>query len=136
MSKQIGSITTKKSTTNLVNVVNTRCLSYWRLRHLSSEVLSYLPNTLGVVHNTKGDVCEICLRAKQTRSKFPISQNNAKEIFNLIHCDIWGPYGTASLCGAHYFLSIIDDGSRDTWLYLMKDRGEARKLLKGFITVV
>lgn len=99
-------------------------------------MLSYPLNTLGVVSNSKEDFCEICVHAKQTRSMFPISQNNAKDIFYLIHCDIWGSYRTPSSCGAHYFLSIVDDTSRATWIYLMKDRTEASKLLRGFIIMV
>jgi len=55
-----------------------------------------------------------------------------KRTFNLIHCDIWGPYRTPVLCDAHQFLSIIDEASRTTWVYLMNDRIEANKILKGF----
>jgi len=40
------------------------------------------------------------------------------------------------MCGAHYFLSIIDDASRATWVYLMQDQTEASKLLKNFIMMV
>ena len=32
----------------------------------------------------KDEVYEIYLRAKQTRNQFPISKNNAKDIFGLI----------------------------------------------------
>ena len=124
----------KKSTMNLVNTVNRRCLWHKRLRCPSSEFLSYLPNTLRLVHNTKEDVCEICLCAKQIRRKFSIGQSNVKENFDLIYCDIWGR--NVSLCGAHYFLSIVDCASRGTWVYLMKDRSEASELLKEFILMV
>jgi len=40
------------------------------------------------------------------------------------------------LCGAQYFLRIVDDASRATWVYLKKDRSEARKLPKGFVAMV
>ena len=40
------------------------------------------------------------------------------------------------LCGAQYFLGIVDDASRGTRVYLMKDRSEASKLLKQFIIMV
>jgi len=88
-----------------------------RLGHPSSNVLSLLPSSLGIVCNSrknKGNFCEICFCATKTRNQFPINQVNAKEVFDLIHCDIWGPYRTSSTCGAHYFLSIIDDSSRTT----------------------
>ena len=85
------------------------------------------------MNNYKEDSCGIYFRVKQTPNQFPISNSNAKDVFDLIHCDIWGPYRTPSLSGAYYFLSIVDDASSATWVYLMKYKSEARKLLKGFI---
>ena len=122
-----------------VNAVDTSCLWHRRLGHPSSEVLSLLPSSLGIgsgFNKGKEEFCEICLRAKQTRNKFPISKSIAEGIFDLIYCDIWGPYRVPSTCGAHYFLSIVDDSSRATWVYLMHDRTEASKLLKSFIVMV
>ena len=34
------------------------------------------------------------------------------------------------------FLSIVDDASRVVWVYLMKDRTKASKLLNEFIVMV
>jgi len=110
-----------------------------RLGHPSSEVLTFLPDNLGVASDSnkgKDDVCEICLRAKQTRNSFSTSKSNTKDVFDLIHCDIWGPYCFPSLCGARYFFSIVDDDSKATWVYLMEDRTEASKLFKGLIAMV
>jgi hypothetical protein len=81
-------------------------------------------------------VCEICLRAKQTRENFPISSNKALESFALIHCDIWGPYRVASHCGAHYFLTIVDDFSRSVWVYLMAEKKEVADVIMEFCTMV
>ena len=58
-------------------------------------------------------------RAKQTRQCFPSSSNKAKEVFDLIHVDLWGPYRTTAFCGSRYFLAIVDDCSRAVWLYLL-----------------
>ena len=88
------------------------------------------------MHKTQVKICEICLRAKQSCNKFTLSKNNAQDLFDLIHCDIWGLYRTPSSCGAHYFLSIVEDASRGTWVYLMKDKTEASKLLKYFIVMI
>ena len=107
----------KRTSSSQANTMNARCLWHKRLGHPSTEVLSYFSFSLGIgcdSNNEKEDVCEIRLRAKQTRNQFSISQSNAKDIFDLIHCDIWGPYKIPSLCGSHYFLSIVDDASRAT----------------------
>jgi len=78
------------------------------------------------------DVCDVCFRAKQTRMSFPLSNNKAKNCFDLIHCVIWGAYRVKSLSGVHYFLTIVDDTSRGTWVFFMKEKSEASKLLKNF----
>ncbi|GJU85133.1 retrovirus-related pol polyprotein from transposon TNT 1-94 [Tanacetum coccineum] len=69
------------------------------------------------------------ISAKLTTSYFPLSDINAIEYFDLIHYDIWGPYGTPTSCGAHYFLTLVDDRSRDVWAYLMRDKGVVKKIL-------
>lgn len=38
--------------------------------------------------------------------------------------------------GAHYFLTNIDDGTRFTWIFLIKFKSETQGLLKTFITFV
>ena len=38
-------------------------------------------------------------------------------LFELVHVDIWGPYSTPSLNGSKYFLTIVDDYSRCTWVF-------------------
>jgi len=106
----------KDSLPRQVNAVDARCLWHRRLGHPSNEGLSLLPHSLGVrcKRGELKDERDICFLAKQTHNSFPISKHNATNVFDLILCDIWGPYRTVSLYGAQYFLSIIDDGSRAT----------------------
>jgi len=52
--------------------------------------------------------------------------------FELIHCDIWGGYSIPTHNGARYFLTIVDDFTRCTWVYLMKNKSETQSLLKIF----
>ena len=73
---------------------------------------------------------------KKTRLPFPISDNKALNIFELIHCDIWGAYRVKSFYGADYFLSIVDDASRGVWVFLIKDKSEASQLVKNFCHMV
>ena len=117
---------------NQVNAISSTNLWHKRLGHSSHGVLSLLPTDLGVISDkTKDNVCETCYQAKQTRNRFPMSSNKAKCVFELIHCDIWGPYRESSSCGTHYFLTIVDDASWATWVYLMVERNEAKSTLKG-----
>ena len=57
-------------------------------------------------------------------------------MFEIIHCDIGGPFKVSSSCGAYYFLSVVDDFSRGVWIYMMKEKRETGKLLKNFVVMV
>lgn len=80
--------------------------------------------------------CDICLRAKQSRDKFCVSEHKANDIFELVHCDLWGPYRNPSSCGAFYFMTIVDDYSRHVWIYLLADKKEVPRMLANFFALV
>lgn len=107
-----------------------------RLGHAESQIVSLLHNIHVGEKDKQGQVCDICLRAKQTRDIFIPSQNKANEPFDLIHCDVWGPYRVRSSCGASYFLTIVDDFSRAVWIYLLVEKSEVANTLKNFCTMV
>ena len=78
------------------------------------------------------DTCLICPLAKHARTPFPLSTISSSKCFDLIHCDIWGPFTISSFTGAKYFLAIVDDYSRCTWTYLMHFKYEAFQLIQQF----
>ena len=47
----------------------------------------------------------------------------------MIHVDIWGPYSIPSIHGHKYFLIIVDDYSRYTWIFPLKQKFE---VVKGY----
>lgn len=107
-----------------------------RLGHPSSRVTSMIPVSSSSTSDHIIKTCDICFRAKQTRLSFPDSSHNAKEIFDLIHCDVWGPYRTTAFCGSRYFLTIIDDKSRAVWLYLLPAKTAVSQQIKDFMLLV
>ena len=50
--------------------------------------------------------------------------------------DVWGPYSTPTLDGFKCFLTVVDDATRATWLFLMKSKYEVRQLFSSFYTMV
>jgi transposase InsO family protein len=74
--------------------------------------------------------------AKQHRLVFLVSHSVSTSPFDLVHCDIWGPYSTASLTGAKYFLTIVDDCTRFTWVHLMNNKAQTRSFLRSFFHLV
>ena len=73
----------------------------------------------------------ICLKAKQTRLPFPLSTIKCHSPFNLLHCDIWGPHKIPTHFGKRFFLTIVDDYTRCTWLFLMNHKSETQHLLES-----
>ena len=57
-------------------------------------------------------------------------------IIDLIHVDIWIPMSFPSASGHRYFLTIVDDHTRFTWIFFMKSKSETATLLKQFIILV
>lgn len=69
--------------------------------------------------------CESCQFAKHHRVNLsPRVNKRADAPFALVHSDVWGPSPVTSKTGFKYFVTFVDDHSRMTWLYLMKNRSE------------
>nr|GMC66596.1 Retrovirus-related Pol polyprotein from transposon TNT 1-94 [Ipomoea batatas] len=81
-------------------------------------------------------VYECCHLAKQKRLPFAVSASYTTSCFELVHFDIWGAYSVPTFCGHRYFLTVVDDYSRATWVYLMKGKNEARKLVQNFCSLI
>lgn len=84
----------------------------------------------------KVECCDICHRSKQCRQPFPSSNNKAEFAFQLIHCDLWGKYGTVTHNGASYFITIVDDYIRAVWVYLLKEKSDVPRILMNFCSMV
>ena len=62
------------------------------LGHPSNVGMTLVIKNLGLLDcvRNKNNVCEVCFRAKQTRSQFYVSKNKVEDLFEIIHKDIWG----------------------------------------------
>jgi hypothetical protein len=68
------------------------------------------------------DFCEHCIYGKQNRVRFPFGATREKGILELIHSDVFGPVPVPSLGKFVYYVSFIDDFSRNTWVYFLSKR--------------
>ena len=85
--------------------------------------------------NNEG-VCKGCDQGKNTMNPFPSSNSKAKEILDIIHSDVCEPMSTTSLSGYVYYVSFIDDYSRNTWIYFLKRKDEVFEKFKEFKALV
>ena len=49
---------------------------------------------------------------------------------------MWGPYALSSIHGHKYFLTIVDDYSRYTWVFPLKQKSEVVKILEDFVVFI
>ena len=82
------------------------------------------------------DLCEHCLYVKHNHVKFPSRATRAKEILELIHSDVFGPIPIPSVGGIIYYVSFIDDFSRNTRLYFLKKKLEVFSKFKEYKALV
>ncbi|XP_027927969.1 uncharacterized protein LOC114184830 [Vigna unguiculata] len=81
--------------------------------------------------------CESCQLGKHTRHTYSTRVNKGvSSPFALVHSDIWRPSRVYSTLGFYYFVTFIDDFSRCTWLFLMKNCSDLFSIFQGFSTEI
>jgi hypothetical protein len=95
-----------------------------------------LHNLVPFISVDSNKVYNICPMAKQKKLPFTISNNNSNSPFDLIHVNIWGPFSQQSSNGSHYFLTLVDDFSKYTWIHLMYQKSQTRPFIQSFFKLV
>jgi len=114
----------------------TKNIWHHKLGHQSNRVLQHMRNIFPYISFYENKPCDVCHYAKQHKLSFTHNSTRTKNIFDMIHVDIWGPFGTASIHGHKFFLTIVDDHNRFTWVYPMIAKSETRDALSRFITLI
>jgi len=74
---------------------------------------------------------------KHPRTSFSrTAEYRAKEQLKLIHTNICGPITLESFSGKRYFISFINDFSRKTTMYVLKEKSEVFQVFKRFKAMV
>ncbi|KAL8153060.1 LOW QUALITY PROTEIN: hypothetical protein V2J09_010820 [Rumex salicifolius] len=104
-----------------------------RLGHIS---FSKMLHVHGFKNATiKSTFCDTCNRAKFHRLSFRSSNSKSLNTFDLLHMDLWGPFGVPNIRGERYFFTIVDDMSRATWTYLLHKKEQVMKVVKSFVAM-
>lgn len=119
------------SSSRNINSATTMSFDLWhyRLGHPSFNVSQTMSKYFPYISINKDLICDSCHLAKQCRLSFPNSVTKSQHAFELVHMDIWGPVNTISMDGNSYFLTIVDDFTRHTWIFLMKSKSETRLII-------
>ena len=98
-----------------ISSVSSLALWHGRLGHLSHAKLHLLKQFLHVVDTNKiASCCDIWHFSKQKKLPFASSTHVSNKPFDLIHCDLWGPFATSTIDGFRFFFTIVDDFTRCT----------------------
>uniref|UniRef100_A0AAG5DV13 Retrovirus-related Pol polyprotein from transposon TNT 1-94 n=1 Tax=Anopheles atroparvus TaxID=41427 RepID=A0AAG5DV13_ANOAO len=120
------------------------CIHEWhcKLGHRDLNALKNLPALVSgmTVKPCKcSETCEVCISCKMQRIPFPKSSDNiilTTSVLDLIHTDVCGPMRTATLGGKRYFLTFIDDFSKYTVVFLLKQKSETLNCLKEYVELI
>jgi hypothetical protein len=107
--------------------VNPNELWHRRYAHINYQALPFLKRMVeGIpeLQSTHEGICKGCALGKNIKKPFPSNNNRSKEILDLIHSDVCGPMLVKYLGGSIYYVTFIDEYSRNTWLYLLKTKDE------------
>lgn len=126
------------STTESAHLAHsTNDVKLWHLR------LGHIPfNKLHLVHPSLLNkevcdyICQICPKARQTRLPFHACSTITTNYFELVHVDTWGPYESKTYDEYSWFLTVVDDFSRNTWTFLMKNKTDVVSILNVFYNMV
>ena len=67
--------------------------------------------------------CKPCLRGKAVRVVSREKPERAKRRLYRVYMDYWGPYRVTSMGGMRYYLTITDDYTRKSWIWVTDNRG-------------
>ena len=103
-------------------------LWYQRLGHIGEKGLQILHGN-GMVEFMSNssldfDFCEHCVYGKQNWVSFPSGAKRANKILELVHSDVFGPVSVPSLGKSMYYVSFIDDFSRNKWIYFLRNKSK------------
>ncbi|CAH2099257.1 unnamed protein product [Euphydryas editha] len=113
-----------------------------RLGHINSSDMNIMKEGAveGINYTNKADIskanCTVCCEGKQTRLPFQNSSHRSETILEVVHADVCGPMETKSIGLSRYFLLFVDDHSKMSFVYFMKNRSEVFTRFKEFKLMV
>ena len=126
----------KKNVVLAATVISRASLQIWhrRLAHLNYKAVCNLPqHAEGIqITDAKQEFCQACAEGKHIRRPFFQSKSRAKAILDLIHTGLC-VVNVPSHGNYKYVMTVCDDHSKMSFIYLLKLKSEAAKAIENFI---
>jgi hypothetical protein len=102
------------------------------LNHRALPILRKMVTRLPDFNLEQQGVCRACALGKNVKASLTSSETRSKGILDLIHSDVCRPMSVASVKGASYYATFIDDFSKKTSIYFMRTKDEVFSRFKKF----
>jgi hypothetical protein len=94
-------------------------------------------NLLSDLKQVDLDFCEHYVYGKQKRVIFlRVEKEKKSEKLELVYRYVWGPTQVSSLGGSHYYVTFIDDATRKTWVYCIRQKCDVFDTFKKWKSLV
>ncbi|RVX07681.1 Retrovirus-related Pol polyprotein from transposon TNT 1-94 [Vitis vinifera] len=128
-----------RDTITVANASTDTSIWHHRLGHMSEKGMKMLlsKGKLLVLKSIDFDMCESCILGKQKNVSFLKTGKTSKvEKLELVHTALWGPSPVASLGGSRYYITFIDDSSRNVWVHFLKNKSDVFETFKKWKVMV
>lgn len=120
------------------------CIHKWhrRLGHRDPEAIRTLLDKglatgMSIKQCKVKTTCDICIKGKMSKLPFPkISKSQTTDILEIVHSDVCGPMENPTPGGKRYILTLIDDFSRYTNIFLLEKKSEVTQKIVEFVRFV
>jgi len=77
-------------------------------------------------------LCDSCQLGKLSKLPFSHSEHLSTNVFEKIHCDLWGPAPVLSIEKFKYYACLVDDFSKYTWIIPLHNKSDFLILFISF----
>src|SRR5574338_561147 len=123
----------------LVAKENDSCLCHIRFCHINFNTINKLAKNklvkglLNIKFKTN-IFCDACKLGKLTKSSFKLKKViSTEKPLELLHMDLFGPTQVQSINHNRYVFVIVDDFSRYTWIFFLKNKSDTFDNFKVFV---
>jgi hypothetical protein len=81
-------------------------------------------------------LCKHCQQGKKTKTRFKSKEYSTTRPLEIVHTDLVGPTTTKGLKGEKYFMLLVDDYTRMTAVFFLKNKSEAFENFKIYKEMV
>jgi len=92
-----------------------QCMEHISFAAMKAMITKGMVEGIEITSSPDNTFCETCVKAKITQQPFPDQLNSrAIKYGERIHTDVWGPAKVQSLGKKQYYVTFMDDYSRET----------------------